>query len=244
VPLDDSASRVVSLRSWSHFWSHPPAFGTVRGAPTATRHRRSGRWQPTLNANQQTWKACWWQRLASSNLASSAAPTRKNVRASPNVRAGSCACGLNCPARCGYQPCHRGRRHPHCRRPRARLSTWSAACQVVLDRVGSASNWRHMSLICPYRRYDIGDTLSDLPAESDEGPVAGPESEAGSHHRPARSWLGRLSTSIASFAGGMAVNDVSGTLGYHGLAGAVALSGVVTAAVSLVTTVRPFRCAM
>jgi hypothetical protein len=79
VPLDDGASRVVSLRSWSHFWSHSPAFDTVRGAPTATRHRRSGRRQPALNANQQTWKVCWRQRLTSSNLASSAAVTWQNV---------------------------------------------------------------------------------------------------------------------------------------------------------------------
>lgn len=54
----------------------------------------------------------------------------------------------------------------------------------------------------------------------------------GSAHAVAdkRAWLGRLSTYLASFAGGAAINDLSGTLGYHGLAGAVALLGVVAAA--------------
>jgi hypothetical protein len=47
--------------------------------------------------------------------------------------------------------------------------------------------------------------------------------QASSHHQPARAWLGRLSTFIVGVAGGMAVNDVSGTLGYHGLAGVIAL---------------------
>jgi hypothetical protein len=55
--------------------------------------------------------------------------------------------------------------------------------------------------------------------------------DTGRHPAPAHAWLGKLATYIASFAGGMAVNDVSGTVGYPGLAGAVALSGVVTAAV-------------
>ena len=72
--------------------------------------------------------------------------------------------------------------------------------------------------------------MSDVLAKSGDGLHTGAAGEASSHHRPARAWLGRLSTCIASFAGGMAVNDVSGALGYHGLAGAVALSGVVTAA--------------
>jgi hypothetical protein len=70
-----------------------------------------------------------------------------------------------------------------------------------------------------------------MPAESNDGLHCGPAGQASTQNRPARAWLGRLSTYIASFAGGMAVNDASGTLGYHGLAGAVALSGVVTAAV-------------
>lgn len=74
--------------------------------------------------------------------------------------------------------------------------------------------------------------LSNLQAGSDDRSDAGrPTGEASSQPQPAGAWLGKLSTYIASFAGGMAIADVSGTLGYHGLAGAVALSGVVTAAV-------------
>lgn len=73
--------------------------------------------------------------------------------------------------------------------------------------------------------------MSDLPAKSDAGPDTGPADEDSNRHRSARPGLGRLSTYIASFAGGMAVNDVSGSLGYHGLAGAFAFAGVVTAAV-------------
>lgn len=76
-----------------------------------------------------------------------------------------------------------------------------------------------------------GYTLNDLPTEPDAGHDTGPANEGSNHHGSARPWLGRLSTYIASFAGGMAVNDVSGSLGYHGLAGAFALAGVVTAAV-------------
>lgn len=68
-----------------------------------------------------------------------------------------------------------------------------------------------------------GNTLSDVPTGRTDG--------SSSELRPARGWLGRLSTGIAGFSGGMAVNDISGSLGYRGLAGAVALSGVVTAAV-------------
>lgn len=74
--------------------------------------------------------------------------------------------------------------------------------------------------------------LSNPQAGSDDRSGAGrPTGEASSQPRLARAWLGRLSTCIASFAGGMAINDVDGPLGYHGLAGAVALSGVVTATV-------------
>src|ERR1700722_6814437 len=51
-----------------------------------------------------------------------------------------------------------------------------------------------------------------------------------SQHRPARNaWLGRLSTYIVSFAWGLTV--AYGRLEYRGLAGAVALSGVLAAAV-------------
>lgn len=59
---------------------------------------------------------------------------------------------------------------------------------------------------------------------------AGPTPESGTTHVGNRSWLPRLSTYLASFACSVAVNELSGTFGYHGLAGAVALLGVVTAA--------------
>jgi len=39
-----------------------------------------------------------------------------------------------------------------------------------------------------------------------------------------------VSTGLASFAAGAAVNDISATIGYHGLAGAVALLAVITTA--------------
>jgi hypothetical protein len=56
-----------------------------------------------------------------------------------------------------------------------------------------------------------------------------PSRPAGSERRP-RTWLARVPAALASFAGGMTVNDLSGTTGYHGLAGVVALTAVVTAA--------------
>jgi hypothetical protein len=65
-------------------------------------------------------------------------------------------------------------------------------------------------------------TGSDQPAGAD--PLAVPRAD------DKRPWLGRLTTYLASFAGGAAVNDLSGTLGYHGLAGVIALLAVVTAA--------------
>ena len=72
--------------------------------------------------------------------------------------------------------------------------------------------------------------MSDLVDEPKARAENAPADKAESPHRPARPWLGRLATYLASFAGGMAVNDFSSSLGYHGLAGAVALSGVVAAA--------------
>lgn len=84
--------------------------------------------------------------------------------------------------------------------------------------------------------------LSSRQAESDDRSDAGrPKGEASSQPR---TWLGRLSTFIASFAGGMAIGDVGGTLGYHGLAGAVALSGVLTAAVWVRGLDRSMRLAL
>ncbi len=64
--------------------------------------------------------------------------------------------------------------------------------------------------------------MSDPPASPAPPPSLGPGGK--------RPWLGRLSTYLASFAGGAAINDFSGTLGYHGLAGAIALLAVVAAA--------------
>jgi hypothetical protein len=64
--------------------------------------------------------------------------------------------------------------------------------------------------------------VSNPPAEKAPLPGTNPPGK--------RAWLGKLSTYLASFAGGAAVNDLSGTLGYQGLAGAIALLGVVTAA--------------
>lgn len=65
-------------------------------------------------------------------------------------------------------------------------------------------------------------TLSDLPASPDPHPGTSPADKL--------PWLAKLATYLASFAAGAAVNDLSTTLGYHGLAGAIALLGVVTAA--------------
>jgi hypothetical protein len=76
-----------------------------------------------------------------------------------------------------------------------------------------------------------GSTLSDLPTGTDDGSDSGPVGEASSCPGSKRPWLGRLSTYIVSFAGGLTIDDLGGRLGYRWLAGAVALLGVVTAAV-------------
>jgi hypothetical protein len=73
--------------------------------------------------------------------------------------------------------------------------------------------------------------MSDLPPESDalldsasasdrEGRLLG--------HKTG--WRGRIATALLGVAGGMAVNDFSATLGYRGLAGVLAVGGVVAAA--------------
>lgn len=54
--------------------------------------------------------------------------------------------------------------------------------------------------------------------------------DATTRQSPARPWLVQVSTGLASFAAGAAVNDISATIGYHGLAGAVALLAVITTA--------------
>src|SRR6516164_4309065 len=49
------------------------------------------------------------------------------------------------------------------------------------------------------------------------------------HRRPKAGWQGRITSTLIGAAGGMAVTDLSTTLGYRGLAGAAAVSGVVAA---------------
>lgn len=73
--------------------------------------------------------------------------------------------------------------------------------------------------------------MSDSRAETEDGVVPSPEDRPAVGEQGPRTWLGRLSAAIAGLAGGMTVNDVSGSLGYHGLAGVIALAGVVMAAV-------------
>ena len=57
---------------WSQMWSHSPAFIGVWRGPPERQSARHGRSRPAANAGMHTWKACWGQPLASSNLASSA----------------------------------------------------------------------------------------------------------------------------------------------------------------------------
>lgn len=61
-------------------------------------------------------------------------------------------------------------------------------------------------------------------------PPASPSPPPGTRPAGKHSWLGRLSASLASFAGGWAADDFKSTLGFHGLAGAIAFMAVVTAA--------------
>ncbi len=61
---------------WSQFWSRLLAFSSVRMGSLRDGSAGHGRCRPAVNRHQQTWKACWWQRLASSNLASSARALR------------------------------------------------------------------------------------------------------------------------------------------------------------------------
>src|SRR5260370_36330085 len=50
-------------------------FNDVHGAPGRTARRGRRPYRPGVNGQPQTWKACWGQPLASSNLASSATLT-------------------------------------------------------------------------------------------------------------------------------------------------------------------------
>lgn len=61
-------------------------------------------------------------------------------------------------------------------------------------------------------------------------PPASPDPRPGTRPADKRPWLGKLSVILASIVGSAAVNDLSGTLGYHGLAWGVALLAVITAA--------------
>ena len=70
--------------------------------------------------------------------------------------------------------------------------------------------------------------MGDSPAEP-AGAAA--RTGTGSDRRPRVGWRGRLTGLLTGLAGGMAVNDLSGTLGYRGLAGVAAITGVVAAAV-------------
>src|SRR5262249_46089094 len=70
--------------------------------------------------------------------------------------------------------------------------------------------------------------LSSTP-DGGVSPPPGPGPDQGRHRRPVN-WLGRLVTALTGLAAGMAVNNLSGTLRYRGLAGAVAVTGVVAAA--------------
>ena len=47
--------------------------------------------------------------------------------------------------------------------------------------------------------------------------------------QPKREWRGALTSALMGVAGGMAINDLSGTLGYRGLTGVFALAGVLAA---------------
>lgn len=72
--------------------------------------------------------------------------------------------------------------------------------------------------------------LLDVPGAKPENRSA---DKAENPARSTRSWLGRLALCLAPIAGEMAVNDFSGSLGYPGLAGVVALTGVVAAAAGI-----------
>jgi hypothetical protein len=72
--------------------------------------------------------------------------------------------------------------------------------------------------------------VADIPPSS-----ASPPDESGTGgtgpvlDRPKIGWRGRLTTALAGIAGGMAVNDLSGSLGYRGLAGILGVVAVLIA---------------
>jgi hypothetical protein len=76
----------------------------------------------------------------------------------------------------------------------------------------------------PPKRRDSAKRTEPSPAEQqtmDDGDC---------QHRRPPGWRGKLTALLVTFAGGMAVNDLSSTLGYRGLAGVLAIFGVVAAA--------------
>lgn len=72
--------------------------------------------------------------------------------------------------------------------------------------------------------------MSDLLDEPGDVPANTSADEIENANRPVRPWLGKVAVYLASFAGGWAVSDVRSSLGYHGFAGAIALSAAVAAA--------------
>ena len=72
--------------------------------------------------------------------------------------------------------------------------------------------------------------MSDLLDEPGAKPENAPADKAENPARSTRSWLGRLALCLAPLSVDMAVNHFSGSLGYPGLAGVLALTGVVAAA--------------
>jgi hypothetical protein len=87
-----------------------------------------------------------------------------------------------------------------------------------------------VATLLPYRGSKAEGAVSDLPDGPGTRPGNASVERAENPARSTRSWLGRLALCLASIAGEMAVSAFSGSLGYPGLAGVVALTGVVAAA--------------
>lgn len=71
-----------------------------------------------------------------------------------------------------------------------------------------------------------GDALSDPPGSSVPQLSAADRGDNGGRPRPEPGWRARLTSLLIGASGGMAINDLSGTLGYRGLAGIFAIIGV------------------
>ena len=86
-------------------------------------------------------------------------------------------------------------------------------------------------LSCQYANGSKGeDAVGESPAQP---PDTAGDADTGrrAEGRPKVGWRGRLTGLLTGLAAGMTVNDLSGTLGYRGLAGVAAITGVVAAAV-------------